>query len=103
MRNNAQDANLPGRFGDRGDRALPAAASAAAATSASAADDDELSGRIGGPGGRDLSGSATTATASAGAPVWRTRLNAAMRAVTRVNRVTASCPLHLSCAVLRSA
>jgi hypothetical protein len=89
VRNNAQDANLPGRIGDPGDRALPAAASASAAATSASADDDELSGRIGGPCGRDLSGSAAATASTARAPIRRTRLNPAMRAVTRVSRVTA--------------
>ena len=72
MRNNAEDANLPGRIDDRCDRALSAATATAAA---SAAADSELSGRIDSSGGRDLSGSTATATAAAGTPVRRTGLN----------------------------
>jgi hypothetical protein len=72
MRNNAQDANLPGRIDDRGNRSLSAASATAAPTTAS---DSELSGRIDGPGGRDLSGSAAASATAAGTPVRRTRLN----------------------------
>jgi hypothetical protein len=72
VRDNAQDANLPRRIGDRRDSALSTATSTAAAASSSSASDGDLSGRIYGPRGRDLSGSATASTD--GAPFRRTRL-----------------------------
>jgi hypothetical protein len=72
VRNNAQDANLSRRIGDRGDRSLSASASA---TTASSSADGELPGWIDGPGGRDLPASTTAATsAAAGAAFGRTRL-----------------------------
>jgi hypothetical protein len=72
MRNNAQDADLPGRVDCRGGRALPAASTAAASAPTA---DGELSGRIDGPGRRDLSDSATASAAASGAQVRRARLN----------------------------
>jgi hypothetical protein len=72
MRNNAEDANLPRRIGNRG---VDAVSAAATATSTATAADSELSGRIDGPGGRDLSGSRTAATATAASTqVRRTRI-----------------------------
>lgn len=72
MRNNAQDPDLPRRFGDRGYRALSAAATAA---TASAATNGDVPGWIDGSDRHDLSDpAATAATTAAGAPFRRTRL-----------------------------
>ena len=63
MRNNAKDANLPGRIDGRGDRALPATSAAAPS---SAASDADLPGWLGDPSGYGLP-SSSTAAAAAGA------------------------------------
>jgi len=64
MRNNAKDANLPGRIDGRGDWALPATSPASPSSTASDAD---LPGWLGDPGGYGLPSSSTAAAATAGA------------------------------------
>ena len=64
MRNNAKDANLPGRIDGRGDRALPATS---AASPPSAASDADLPGWLGDPGGYGLPSSSSSSSAAAGA------------------------------------
>ena len=64
MRNNAQDANLPQRGDDPGNRAVPAAS---AATPSASTSDRKLPGRIRGPGGHDLPGAAAATAAATSA------------------------------------
>lgn len=66
MRNNAQDANVPGRIDNRGDGSLP---SATTATATAASANGDLPGRIDGPGGCELSGPATATASASGTPV----------------------------------
>ena len=61
MRNNAKDANLPGRLDGRGDCALP---TASAPSPSSAASDTDLSGWLGDPSGYGLPSSSTAASAA---------------------------------------
>lgn len=61
MCDNTQNPNLPRRFGDCGNFALPATATTATATTAT---DGDLPERNDGPGRNDLSGPTATATAA---------------------------------------